>query len=286
MPPRDPHDILGVPRGASAETVRQAYRRLAARHHPDRCPDDPAATARFQEIRQAYEALQSGSRAVDFDDLFGSVFGTPPSHAPDPIPPRRVIDLDFETAALGGTVVVDWPTPHVCRACAGMGGVCPLCAGSGRVWKSTPLPLRIPPGVDTGDRLEIDLPDAPDAVVRVRPHPRLERCGHDVACTAVVRFTQALLGAVLRLPTLDGTDIEVVLPPGTAPGTVLRIRGRGIPVTPTRRGDMLCRIAIDMPQSLTEEQRRQAQRLDHLLAPKATRRASRARTRRAAPTAP
>ena len=91
--------------------------------------------------------------------------------------------------------------------------------------------------------------------VSVKPHPFFEREGYNVWYDMKISYVQAALGDTLRVPTLDG-QVEYNLPAGTQPGAVFKLKGRGIPVVnSTRRGDQLVRIIVDVPKSLTQEQK-------------------------------
>ncbi len=120
----------------------------------------------------------------------------------------------------------------------------------------------MPAGIDDGQRLRLTGrgPAAPRngiagdlyVTVRVRPHPSLERHGFDLVHQRRIAMTQAALGTVLTVDTLDEPE-EVTVPPGTQPGHVFRFKGRGVPVLQGRgRGDLLVQIDVDVPQELTD----------------------------------
>lgn len=155
-----------------------------------------------------------------------------------------------------------------CPDCGGTGrkisSPCPDCRGEGRRIEEQALEVAVPAGVDDGSTLRIPGkgPAGPrggppgDLYVHlsVRPHPVLRRSGYDVVVTQPVSMAQAALGASLGVPTLEGEEV-VTVAPGTQPGTVLRLRGRGVPHLQARgRGDLLIEWAVRTPTDLSESQ--------------------------------
>lgn len=159
---------------------------------------------------------------------------------------------------------------QTCPTCNGAGvrvdKACTACRGEGRVPKTTKLNVRIPPGVDTGSRLrsvgngEAGLAggSAGDLyiVLTVREHELFERQGDDLFCEIPIKFTLATLGGTIELPTLFG-KASLKIPPGTQSGTTFRLREKGMPsLRGGRQGDQLVRVHVEVPQSLTAEQRK------------------------------
>ncbi len=156
-----------------------------------------------------------------------------------------------------------------CGQCAGQGTIirdpCRVCGGSGVVQKTRALNVRIPAGVDTGTRLKLSgegevgrgggPPGDLYVVLRVREHPLFRREGVDVLCEVPISFTQAALGAEIEVPTLEG-KVKLKIPAGTQSGTVLRLRGKGVPELQGHgRGDQLVRILVEVPRKLSQKQR-------------------------------
>lgn len=157
-----------------------------------------------------------------------------------------------------------------CAKCGGRGKVietpCAKCRGGGRVRRHSTVEITIPPGIDNAQVLRVGgegnkgLNGGPagDLLVgvSVRPHAVFERDGYDLWCDVLVQFWQAALGDVLQVPTLEGNN-ELRLPAGTQPGTVLTLRGRGIPVLHGggRKGNLHMRIQVETPAQLTTEQK-------------------------------
>lgn len=158
---------------------------------------------------------------------------------------------------------------QTCPRCKGRGKIitepCPNCSGQGRVQESKTLSVKIPPGVDTGDRIRLagegeaaeagGVPGDLYVQIRVRPHPIFTRQGSDLHCEMPIAFTTATLGGEVDAPSLEGR-VRVKIPPGTQSGKVFRLRGKGVrPVHGGEIGDLLCRVAIETPVDLTDEQK-------------------------------
>jgi len=167
---------------------------------------------------------------------------------------------------------------QTCARCAGAGRVierpCHECGGEGRVLEQRTLDVEIPPGIHDGQRIRLTGGGhagalggrAGDAyvLVHVRPDARFVREGNDVYATVDLTITQAALGAKVVVPTLEG-DVEVDFPPGTQPGEIRILRGRGMPVLQGRgRGDQRVLVNVAVPRQLTDEQRRLLDEFDRL----------------------
>jgi molecular chaperone DnaJ len=159
---------------------------------------------------------------------------------------------------------------QTCPTCAGAGTKvekpCNACRGEGRMLKTTKLNVRIPPGVDNGSRLrssgngEAGLAggQAGDLyiVLSVKEHELFERQGDDLFCEIPIKFTLATLGGTIEVPTLFGKG-SLKIPVGTQSGTTFRLRDKGMPsLRGGRQGDQLLRVHVEVPQSLTPEQRK------------------------------
>jgi molecular chaperone DnaJ len=156
-----------------------------------------------------------------------------------------------------------------CSRCKGSGKIvrnpCGVCRGSAIVPAPNTLVVTIPPGVEPGaTRLVSGVgsrprPDRPpgdlEITIKVKPHPFFQRAGDDVVCQVPVTFAQAALGAEIEVPTLDGKG-KLRVPPGTQPGSVLRIKGKGIPHrVGMGRGDQRVDVGIEIPTQLTDKQK-------------------------------
>ena len=160
-----------------------------------------------------------------------------------------------------------------CDLCNGRGKVaqkkCKTCGGNGLEESKARLEVKVPAGIDDGDRLvlrgqgEYALYNGPPGdlyvTIRVKPHPYLNRKGLDLLYEANVNFAQATLGAEIEVPTLSSKTL-VKMPPGTQSGTVLRLRGEGIK-SRFGRGDELVNVNVRTPEKLTPKERKLIQEL-------------------------
>jgi molecular chaperone DnaJ len=163
-----------------------------------------------------------------------------------------------------GQLVTSGPCPQ----CGGLGTIvptpCPTCRGEGRHRGSRELDVEVPPGIDDGQRLRLTgrgpaaarggAPGDLYVSVRVQADPRFERRGDDLFQLRTIALSQAVLGTELEIETLDGTA-SVVVSPGTQPGAVNRIRGRGVPsLRSGRRGDLIVQLEVQIPTNLSAEE--------------------------------
>jgi molecular chaperone DnaJ len=164
---------------------------------------------------------------------------------------------------------------QTCPTCHGKGSVisdpCSICHGQGRIEETKNLSVKVPAGVDTGDRIRLSGEgEAGDAggpkgdlyvQVSVREHEIFQRDGKNLYCEIPIGFVEAALGGELEVPTLDGR-VKLKVPAETQTGKLFRLRGKG--VTPVRGGsvgDLLCRVAVETPVNLTGKQKELLQEL-------------------------
>ena len=347
---RDYYEVLGVPKGASEEEIKKAYKKLARKYHPDLNPDNKEAEEKFKEVNEAYEILSDSNKKARYDqfgfagvdpnygagaggggfdggfdfgdlgDIFGSFFGGGfgGGRRANPNAPQRgesirlSLAISFEEAAFGcekevsvdrmeqcgtchGSGCAAGTSPEVCPDCHGTGQVqvrrqtpmgvfatsapcgkcggkgkiihqpCPDCRGSGTVRKRKTIQVSIPAGIDNGQTISVrgqgsagkNGGPAGDLLVTitVRPHELFRREGTSVLCDAPITFAQAVLGAELEIPTIDG-KVKYDLPEGTQTGTTFRLKGKGIPSLNGRgRGDQYVTVYIETPRNLNREQK-------------------------------
>lgn len=166
-----------------------------------------------------------------------------------------------------------------CRKCGGTGRLihqpCPDCRGTGAVRKRKTIKVNIPAGIDHGQTISLrgqgnagkNGGPAGDLLitVMVQPHELFHRDGVDVFCEAPITFAQAVLGAELEIPTIDG-KVKYSIPEGTQTGTVFRLKGKGIPVLNGRgRGDQYVTVTIETPRNLNKEQKEALRRFSETL---------------------
>ena len=159
-------------------------------------------------------------------------------------------------------------TSHVCDQCGGTGQIvenpCNNCNGSGNVRSSENLEIDIPAGIDNGQSLKIrgkgnsGINGGPygdlHVEIAVDTHPIFTRENNDVHCDMPITFVQASLGSTVTVPTLDG-KAEYNIPPGTQPGDVFRLKGKGIPnIHGYGRGDQLVKVIVEIPRNMSAEQ--------------------------------
>ena len=154
---------------------------------------------------------------------------------------------------------------RTCSRCRGTGQLastpCTTCKGHALVTRSRTVEISIPAGLEAGSSRTVAgggnriRPDRPagdlELIIEVAPHPFFRRVGDDVVCSVPVTFAQAALGGEVEVPTLDG-KVKLRVPPSTQPGTVLRVRGKGIAHrVRAGRGDQLVEISLEVPTNLT-----------------------------------
>ena len=273
---RDYYEVLGVGRQASADELKRAFRKIAMDSHPDRNPDDPAAAARFKEASEAYAVLSDPGRRRSYD-MFGHAAADMGGGPAVDFTDMPLADL-FETFFGGGagqirraqqSIFGSVVTASTCPTCQGAGRVlrspCAECRGQGRVERTRRLMVRIPAGVDNGSQIRLSgegeagvrggQPGDLYVVMRVKPHPQLDRRDQDVIYKLHVNIVQAAVGDQIEVPTLDG-PVEIAIPPGTQYGQTFRLAGRGMPdVRGGRRGDQYVLVQIVVPKDLNLDQK-------------------------------
>lgn len=158
---------------------------------------------------------------------------------------------------------------QTCPTCRGRGSVitdpCGKCHGQGRVEETKTLSVKVPPGVDSGDRIrlggegEAGMEGGPPGdlyvQVAVKPHEIFEREGKNLYCEVPTAFVEAALGGELEVPTLDGR-VKLKVPPETQTGKLFRLRSKGVtPVRGGATGDLMCRVVVETPVNLSSKQK-------------------------------
>lgn len=215
-------------------------------------------------------------------------------------PPVARVSVPFATAALGGRVKARLDIPSACPSCGGAGGhgrkqcercggsgtvssrqggfatmhpcpgcggrgfvfesTCAACGGSGQVSRTESVTIDVPPGSDDGTTLRLSA-DGGQVLIRldVKPDGFLRREGRDIHCTVKVTAPQAVLGTTLKIRTLRG-KVKLSIPPGTQPGTRLRLSGQGVPYRGAT-GDQIVTVDVKLPTSLSPDERRRWEEL-------------------------
>jgi curved DNA-binding protein len=287
---RDYYEALGVPRDASTDDIRRAYRKLARENHPD-VNKDPGAEDRFKEISEAYEVLRDPERRAEYDQI-GSASGPAGGGFRD-------VDVDFGGGDFGGGFGAsgfsdffesffgdrggargartsafngfssrgadEEAALEVSLEEAATGGRRRVSLADGRGYT-----VQIPRGVRDGQLIRLSGEGRAGAGggppgdlllrVRLRPHPRFNVEGSDLHTDLPVSPWEAALGATVELATLTGTT-RVKVPPGSSCGRRLRLRGEGLPGPGGAQGDLYAGVQIKVPRHLTGEERELFERL-------------------------
>lgn len=158
---------------------------------------------------------------------------------------------------------------RTCGRCDGTGSVitdpCTECKGQGKIKKKRTVTLKVPPGVDTGIRLKLagegeagsygGPPGDLYVIISVKPHPFFKRKGNDLLCEVPISFVQAVLGAEIEVPTIEG-HAKITLPAGTPSGRVFHLKGKGVPrLGSYGKGDQYVTVYVDVPKKLTPRQK-------------------------------
>jgi curved DNA-binding protein len=264
---RDYYEILGVTRGADADEVKRAYRKLARKYHPD-VSKEKNAEDKFKEVQEAYEVLRDPDKRAAYDQLgrnfrSGQQFRPPPDWAQrfGQSGEQRFSDLngfsDFFSSLFGGGAAGGAAGPGGGRAESDAGyldvTVEEAFAGTKRRvalsenGRQRQVDVQIPAGVTEGQSLRIAGVAGRGSLIfriRLRAHHLYEVALKDVQIDLPLAPWEAALGARVAVPTLGGT-VELTVPPGAQSGQKLRLRGRGLPGNPS--GDQIVTIKLVTP---------------------------------------
>jgi DnaJ-class molecular chaperone len=243
------YDTLGVRSNAPADEIKRAYRRLASQHHPDKGGDK----SRFQEIQQAYDTLSDpGRRAAydnpqpqfhnfgfqgqtpfDFQTIF-DVFGTRFQQANQTRPQQARMSLwvTLQDVAQTTRKTISVGTPQGTQV----------------------LEIDIPAGINDGDTVQYPGlgPAGMDLMItyRIHPNPRWSRQGANLTTEQVVTVWDLIQGADVVVRDILGYTLSLTIPPRTQPGTVFRLRGRGLAQRGAPAGDLLVRVQATIPDHI------------------------------------
>ena len=358
MAKRDYYEVLGVQKGATAEEIKKAYRKLAVKYHPDKNPGNKEAEEKFKEAAEAYSVLSDADKKARYDqfghagvegagpdfsggfgnlndilnDLFGGGFGgfsgfgggfggfgggfgggQRQQRVQRGRDIRVRVKLTLEEIARGVEKEISIEKSVPCPDCGGRGAknssdikTCPACNGTGQVQRvvnsflgqtvtystcqqcggegkiiSNPcrtcngtglvrqretIKVKIPAGVEAGMQLTIQgeghaaknngINGDLLVVIEEQEHKDLKREGNNLFHTKVVSITDAILGAEVDVPCIDGTT-KAKVEPGTQSGTVVRLRGKGLPTVNGYGGvgDLYVKIAVWIPKKLNKDEK-------------------------------
>jgi|SRR5690625_526875 len=290
---KDYYSILGVPKTATRQEIRAAFRKAAAANHPDRNPDDPRAEERFKEINEAYTVLSDAEKR-QFYDQYGTEGGRVPfqgAGGPAGFQGMSAGDAasfsDFFQSLFGGAFAGGGFSGAGFEAGSGFSGFTAAQPRPRNVEAELELDLltawhggqvtitidgktidvTVPPASREGSRLRLrgQAPGGGDLLLRLklRRHPVFRLEGDTVRVTVDVPDYLAVLGGNVTVPTLDG-DVIMSLPAGTRSGRVLRLRGRGWRRRDGTAGDSLAEVRVTVPEEPGEEQLELYRRLQEL----------------------
>ncbi len=286
---KDYYEILGVPRSATQDDVKRAYRKLARKYHPD-VSKDPDAEARFKELGEAYAVLKDPEKRAAYDQM-GSQWKTGQDFQP---PPGWDAGFEFSGRDFGGGAGADHSDffealfgrhvgggqraqrhaqgqDHHAKVLIDLADAfrgaqrsislrMPVLDAQDRVtMQERTLDVRIPKGVRAGQHLRLAGQGGPglgegvagDLYLEIvfKPDPQFRADGRDVYLDLPLTPWEAALGASVTAPTPEG-QVQLTIPPGSVAGRQLRLKGRGIPGTPP--GDLYVTLSIALPPADSE----------------------------------
>ena len=298
----DYYKILGVQKSASNDDIKKAYRKLAMKYHPDHTKGDKAAEEKFKKISEAYAVLSDKEkrkeydtfgaegfrqrfsqedifRGFDFSDIFsdlgfggnffsgrgrgrgggmrfnfggGSPFGSQTQH---------------QATMKGSDLVYELPLT-LKEIATGTEKTISLQHQAG----TEKITVKIPKGMITGKKLRLAGKGSPSPVggapgdlfiqAKMLSDPLYRAENYDLYMNHELKLSEAVLGTSISVPTLDGKKLSLKIPPGTKPGTKMRMSGHGLPhMKDQKKGDLYVKIQVNLPKTLSDEQRKLIEKL-------------------------
>jgi curved DNA-binding protein len=298
MPGKDYYKTLEVPRTASQEEIKKAYRKLAMKYHPDRNKGDKTAEAHFKEINEAYAVLSNSEKRKQYDTFGADHFGRQYT--------QEDIFRDFDFSSIFGEFGFGGGAQNIFsqmfggrtyasragRSSVGFDGYGPgprAAKGQDLVYELSvtleetaaatskiityhdgdsqqTISVKIPPGISTGKKLRIPGKGRPGlnrgprgdlfVQIKVLDHPVYRREGDDLVMIREIRFTEALSGTEIEVPTIDLKTLRLKIPPGCQVNFRLRLKGYGMPaMAGSGRGDLYVQVTVAVPQKLSKKQK-------------------------------
>lgn len=248
------YQTLGVERTATADEIKRAYRRLAGQHHPDKGGD----TRLFQEIQAAYDVLGDPQRRAEYDNphMGGMHFG-PGFAGGQPFNFDTIFDIfgtRFQHNPFHQQRMQARMTLWVTLADIAQGGRKTVSVGTQSGTQT--VEIEIPEGIEDGTTIQYAglAPGGGDLIIqyRIHAHPGWQRQGLNLMTEQTINIWNCVLGGELLMRDLLGSQLTVTVPPRTQPGTVMRLRGRGLRQK-NNVGDILVRINAMIPDHIDDE---------------------------------
>jgi len=284
---KDYYKILGINRNASEEEIKKAFRKLAHVHHPDKSGGNEA---KFKEASEAYTVLSDKKKRAQYD-TFGSAGsqGGQGSGGAGFDPSGFGFDFSgfgnagFDTGDLGDILSSIFGGRRVRRGRdiavdielsfqESVFGAERKVVINSKFVKQKEVSIGVPPGIDDGQMirltgqgeiLEGGVPGDLYVKVHVRKHPYLRKEGYNLIMDLEIKLTEALLGAEKVIHTLDG-EITLKISAGTKHATILRVKGKGVPTSAGKRGDLYIRISVQIPDRISKDARQVVEELKKL----------------------
>ena len=288
----DYYKILGVNKDASEEEIKKAFRKLAHVYHPDKSGGNEA---KFKEASEAYAVLSDKKKRAQYDS-FGSAGPGANGAGFDPsgfgFDFSGFANAGFDTGDLGDILSSIFGGRRVRRGRdiavdielsfqESIYGAERKVVINSKFVKQKEVSINVPPGIDDGQMvrltgqgeiLEGGVPGDLYVKVHVRKHPYLRKEGYNLIMDLDVKLSEALLGIEKAVHTLDG-EVTLKVPSGTKHGTILRVKGKGVPYTSGphfaeasrgKRGDLYIRISVQIPERLSKEAKQAVEELKKL----------------------
>jgi DnaJ-class molecular chaperone len=252
---QDYYKILGVDRNASSDSIKKAYRQKASLYHPDK---EGGSKVKFQEVEEAYRTLgdpskrqqydnpspfgQQGfsgfrqhSNEFDLDSIF-SMFGARfHNHQQQGRRAQMTLWVTLEDIARGGPRTISVGTQHGTHA----------------------VEIEIPQGIEDGSNVQYPGvgPGGMDLIIsfRIHPNPKWSRQGQNLITDQNISVWDLILGCELTIKDILGNSLLLTIAPGTQPGSVLRLRGRGLSMRGAEPGDLLVQVQAQIPKEISPE---------------------------------
>lgn len=288
--------ILGVSRRATPKEIKKTYRSLAIKYHPDKNKDDKNAEEKFKKISEAYAVLSDPEKRKQYD-TFGHA-GFQQQYSKEDIfrgfnPGDFFKEFEFGRQSFGGTgsgmedIFGGFGRQRQRRPVHRRGdnisydlhvSLAESIFGAERLVAFNKddgvakITVKIPPGIQPGKKLRLAGKGHPSpnggpngdllVAIHVTPHPEIKREGYNLVRDVNILPSEAILGTTVKVETLDGSVLNLKVPPGTKSHTRLRVKGYGVPRSKGGgRGDLFARLIINFPETLTERQKELLQAL-------------------------